>query len=110
AGRHPSPPGTFNSITYGGPGAACGSLHTILTPDSGPSGTNVTAEGSDWLDGNSRPGDQICIWWDTVNNIAVACTTLGQDGSWTANFTVPANQSKGQHLVRIDDMDAPLTT
>ena len=79
----------FNSFRYGGPGSSCGPLVTLLTPHSGPSGTSITVTGSNW-----EANDQICIFWDTVPNVALTCTTSGQDGTFTTSFRVPSGTSK----------------
>ena len=103
---------TGTSFTYGGPGfhgAGSGCpLAATLTPDSGPSGTSVTATGSGWLVGSAGPGDQICAFWDTGGGSPAGCSTLQQDGTFTITFTVPDNQSTGQHTVDLEDMDASL--
>src|ERR1700686_597249 len=81
---------------------AQGGLQAALAPNSGPSGTVVTTTGSCWLLGSAGPGDQICTFWDTGGGGPMTCTTLNQDGTFSVNFTVPSNQSAGQHTVGVE--------
>ena len=80
-------------------------LEATLTPDSGAPGTSVTVKGSGW-----EGDDQICIFWDSVANTSLTCTTSDQDGSFTANFTVPSNSSTETHRVYVDNMDHSIET
>ncbi len=84
------------------------SLSATLTPASGSVGTSVTATGGGWLTGSASPGNQICIFFNSGGGSPTACTTLNQDGTFTINFNVPANEAAGQQLVTIEDLDASL--
>jgi len=68
---------------------------------SGPPGTPVTATATGW-----EANDQICIFWDTVPNVPLACGKTDNNGYFSIKFTVPQNTSIGeQHRVFIDNMD-----
>lgn len=62
-----------------------------LNPSSGPSGTNVTANGSGWAQGS------VAVLWDGSQSRGTV--TVSSDGTWRTTFSVPADTASGSHDV-----------
>jgi hypothetical protein len=75
-----------------------------LDPTEGAPGTEVTVTGSGWI-----PGDTVFIHFAVAGN-EVAQATVGDDGSFTATFTVPADAEIGEQLVIAGNLDVSRQT
>ncbi len=78
--------------------AACG-VKVTPSPFSGPPGTVVTITGTGW----PYPGDAIdaCIW------LCGETILVDNNGSFSANFTVPATATPGQQTFALDSTISP---
>jgi hypothetical protein len=85
-------------------------LSAAITPTQGPPGTQVTGTGT--IGANStgyfigHPGDRVQVRWDDASYTILANTTVGNDGTFSVSFTVPANATAGTHTITFNDLDA----
>jgi hypothetical protein len=87
----------------------------ILTPDEGPTGITVTAEGYGFPPSDTPPIN-VTLWWDftdacvtppDVKNLTVVQTDT--NGYFVTTFTVPTSVG-GDHIVNATADDGPVTT
>jgi hypothetical protein len=81
--------GITSGLSFSAPFYQTGSLS--LSPSSGPPGTNVTAQFSNYL-----AGEQINVYYDGV---LCAITNADSSGSGGASFTVPSGEPPGTNIV-----------
>lgn len=68
-----------------------------LTPTSGAIGTKVTIDGTNF---DSYRGDSIYIFFDD-EEIANSPRTVDEKGTFTTDFTVPADATPGRHWIQV---------
>src|SRR5438128_782603 len=79
------------------PGPVAASSTLVLTPNSGPIGTSVTASGSGFT-----AGQTIRIRFDGQLGPTVATTTANSSGAYSVTFAVPAQGYSGDPVTTKD--------
>jgi large repetitive protein len=104
-----SSPPTSSPPTTSPPPASCNPSLT-LTPNSGPGGTQVTANGSGWAPGGTADFYDISLSGGILDVNWSIAVPVNADGSWQDTGTVAAGSAPGSYTVSFGETGCPKTS